>query len=164
LIEMGYVAAPFGVQGWVKIKVATEHTDSLDDYSHIYLKLKNGDVVNKKIENSFVRDNLFHAKFEGINDRDAAFDLRGSVVAVSRDEFPESAENEFYWVDLIGLNVINLQGEPLGIVKNLMETGANDVLVVKVDENERLIPFVAQYIIQVDIANKQITVDWGLDY
>ncbi|RTL13272.1 MAG: ribosome maturation factor RimM [Neisseriaceae bacterium] len=164
LIDMGYIANAFGIQGWVKIKTATEYSDSLDEYAQVYLKLKDGTILSKKIEKSFARDGVFHAKLAGINDRDAAFALKGIIIAVDREEFPDLDDDEFYWVDLIGLNVINVQGESLGIVKDLMETGANDVLVVKLEQEERLIPFVAQYVVKVDMQNKQIIVDWGLDY
>ncbi len=165
LVEMGYIAAPFGIQGWVKIKTTTEYVDSLDDYSALYLRNQSGKIVAKTIEKSFVRDNIFHAKFADISNRDDALLLRGSVVCVSKDEFPETEEDEFYWVDLIGSKVVNQQGESLGVVKTLMETGANDILVVK-DENkvERMIPFVAQYVLDVNLEKQQITVDWGLDY
>ena len=101
LVDMGYVAGPFGIQGWVKIKVTTEYDDSLDDYKQIYLKLVNGDVVAKKIEKSFARDGVFHAKLSGVDDRDVAFSLKGALVAVDREHFPTLEENEFYWVDLI---------------------------------------------------------------
>ena len=164
LIDMGYITGPFGIQGWVKIKVTTEYDDSLDDYENIYLKLPDGKVVSQTVEKNFARDGLFHAKLAGVADRDAAFALKGATVAVSREQFPELDEDEFYWVDLIGLNVINLQGEALGMVKDLMQTGASDVLVIRDADQERLVPFVAQYVINVDMANKQITLDWGLDY
>lgn len=165
LVDMGYIAGAFGIQGWVKTKVATEYVDSLVNYSNIYLKLADGRTINKKIEGSSVKNGIFHVKFEGINDRDAAFSIRGATIAVERTEFPELELDEFYWVDLIGSNVINLQNESLGIVKSLLETGANDVLVARdADKTERLIPFIAQYVIEVDIKNKQIIVDWGLDY
>ena len=164
LIDMGYIANAFGIQGWVKIKTATEYSDSLDEYARVYLKLKDGTILSKKIEKSFARDGVFHAKLAGVDDRDAAFALKGTIVAVDREEFPDLDEDEFYWVDLIGLNVINVQGESLGVVKDLMETGANDVLVAKLEQEERLIPFVAQYVVKVDMQNKQIIVDWGLDY
>lgn len=164
LIDMGYVASPFGIQGWVKIKAATEYTDSLDEYENIYLRLPTKQLVETTIENSFVRDGIFHAKLSGVNDRDAAFALRGATVCVCRDDFPEPDDDEYYWADLIGLSVVNLQGEELGQVKELMETGANDVVVVSDGETKRLIPFVAQYIIDVSLDKKQITVDWGLDY
>jgi 16S rRNA processing protein RimM len=164
LVEMGYIANAFGIQGWVKIKVTTEFSDSLDEYSVIYLKMPNGSVVSKKIETSFVRDDIYHAKFSGINDRDSAFALRGAVVAVDRAEFPNLDDDEYYWVDLLGLTVVNLDNDNLGTVTSLMETGANDVLVVKSDDKQHLIPFVAQYIIEVKQAEKQIIVDWGIDY
>lgn len=165
LIEMGYIATAFGIKGWVKIKCTTEYDDSLSDYDVIYLRLPNKQLLDKKIENSFVRDGIFHAKFLGVEDRDAAFALRGATVCVDRQEFPEPEEDEFYWVDLIGLSVVNQQEESLGIVKDLMATGANDVLVVIDDaKTERLIPFVSAHVLNVDLTNKQITVDWGLDY
>ncbi|MDD3266396.1 MAG: ribosome maturation factor RimM [Burkholderiales bacterium] len=165
LIEMGYVATAFGIQGWVKIKCTTEYEDSLNDYEVVYLRHPNKKLETKKIENSFVRDKIFHAKFDGINNRDAAFALRGATVCVDRNDFPEPLEDEFYWVDLIGLLVVNQQNEQLGVVKDLMATGANDVLVVlNEDKTERLIPFVAAHVLNVDLPNKQITVDWGLDY
>jgi 16S rRNA processing protein RimM len=164
LVEMGYIAAPFGIQGWVKIKVTTESVDSLDGYKVIYLKDQQGIISEQKIEKSFAKDNILNAKLANTSDRDAAFALRGSVVCVSRVDFPKPAEDEFYWIDLIGLNVINSQNESFGVVKNLMETGASDVLVVSDGEVERLIPFVAQFILDVSLEKQQITVDWGLDY
>jgi len=163
LISMGYITGPFGVKGWVKVKVSTEYSDSLDDYPEVYL----GNSQNwstKKIESSFARDGIFHAKFEGVNDRDAAFALKGKTIAVPRDQFPDAEEDEYYWVDLIGLEVLNLDNEYLGKVTELMETGANDVLVVKDDKLQRLIPFVARHVTKVDLQQKQIIVDWGLDY
>ena len=170
LIGMGYVANSFGLQGWVKIKVDTECSDSLDSYKQIYLQLKDGTILSKKVEDSFARESIFHAKLNAINDRDAALALRGATVLVPRDEFPVLDSDEFYWVDLIGLKVVNLQGEELGMVKDLMQTGASDVLVVQaakdqaVSAEQRLIPFISQFIIAVDMAKKQISVDWGLDY
>jgi 16S rRNA processing protein RimM len=164
LIDMGYIATAFGIQGWVKIKVATEYADSLNDYSQIFLRLVDGNIVQQKIEDGFAREGVFHAKFAGITNRDQAFALKGATVLVDRQEFPSLDANEYYWVDLIGLAVVNQQGHSLGTVKNLMETGANDVLVVIDGTTQRLIPFVAQYVVNVDMANKQISVDWGLDY
>lgn len=164
LIEMGYVSSVFGIKGWVKIKTTTEYDDSLDDYENIYLKYPNGTVEVRQIENSFVRDGIFHAKLIGIDDRDVAFGLKGAVICADRDDFPAPEEDEFYWVDLIGLAVKNLQNEDVGVVKELMETGANDVLVVIKDKEQRLIPFVSKHVINVNLEQKEIIVDWGLDY
>jgi len=163
LVPMGYITGPFGIKGWVKVKVSTEYSDSLDDYPEVFLGADN-DWKSVKIESSFARDGIFHAKFEGVDDRDAAFSLRGKTIAVLREQFPEAEEDEYYWVDLIGLSVVNLEGENLGKVTELMETGANDVLVVKDDGLERLIPFVARHVTKVDLQQKLIIVDWGLDY
>jgi 16S rRNA processing protein RimM len=99
----------------------------------------------------------------GCNDRDSAAGFRGREVAVSRSEFPQAAENEFYWADLVGLSVVNTAGEDLGVVARVFETGANDVLVVEGDR-ERLIPFIEAVIQQVDLAGRTIRVDWGSDY
>jgi 16S rRNA processing protein RimM len=88
---------------------------------------------------------------------------RGRDVAVPRSTFPDAAANEFYWADLIGLKVVNEQGEDLGTVARLLETGANDVLVVEGDR-ERLIPFTEHVIRNVDLPGRMIRVDWGTDY
>ena len=165
LIDMGYIANAFGIQGWVKIKTATEYSDSSDEYTQVYLKLKDGTILSKKIEKSFARDGVFHAKLAGVDDRDAAFALKGTIVAVDREEFPDLDEDEFYWADLIGLEVINTVGERLGKVAGLIETGANDVLrVVGDDEVERLLPFVAAVVLAVEKEAGLIRVEWGSDW
>jgi len=104
------------------------------------------------------------AQLEGINDRDQAFALRGYEVAVPRSQMPAAADDEYYWVDLVGLEVRNTQDERLGVVERLFATGANDVLVVKDGDTERLLPFVAAIVLKVDRVAKVITADWGLDY
>lgn len=164
LVSMGYITGAFGIKGWVKIKVSTRSADSLSGYADIYLQLKDGKLILGKIESGFVRDGIFHAKLAGIDDKEAAMLLKGATLAVARDQFPQPEEGEYYWVDLIGLEVHNLNGDYLGCVTELMETGANDVLVVTDAGNKRLIPFVMAYVTKVDLQNKQIIVDWGLDY
>ena len=103
------------------------------------------------------------AQMQGSEDRDAAARLRGNEVAVPRSALPAAKDNEFYWADLIGLKVENVAGQDLGEVVRILETGANDVLVVR-GEREHLIPFVAVVVNDVDIANGVIRVDWGADY
>lgn len=159
---MGRVAAPFGVQGWVKIQPFTEEVDGLADFPSWWL----GDGKSWRevaVEACNAHGVTLLAKLEGCNGRDAAAALKGSQVAVPRDALPRTAKDEYYWSDLIGLAVVNLQGEPLGKVSGLLETGANDVLVVQ-NGQERLIPFIAQYVVEVDIAGGQVRVDWGADY
>jgi 16S rRNA processing protein RimM len=105
-------------------------------------------------------------KLKGVNDRDAALALKSKHVAVPREEFPEADEGEYYWSDLIGLSVTNQQGIGLGLVSDVFETGANDVIVVKdpKDGKERLLPFVDQTILDVSIAEKTMSVDWPIEW
>lgn len=165
LVPMGYVAGPFGINGWIKIKISTESPESLSKYKTVYFSLDDGAPKAYKIEQFFVGNGVFHAKLHGIADRDMAMSLRGAKVLVDREQFPQLTNDEYYWIDLIGLTVLNRQNTPLGVVSSLMETGANDVLVVKANEKaDLLIPFVGKYIDKVDLINKQIIADWELDY
>ena len=104
----------------------------------------------------------------GIDDRTAAEALKGSRIFISRSSFPSVAKDEYYWVDLIGLDVINREGEALGVVKELLSTGPQTVLVMEYQLDgktaERMIPFVSVYVDEVDIAAKRIRVDWQTDY
>ena len=111
-----------------------------------------------------VRPAAITAKLEGIDDRTGAEMLRGCDVAVTREALGEAGEGEYFWVDLEGLEVVNRQGESLGRVDGLTRGGGADVLVVKGEDRERLIPFVADYVIQVDREAKRITVDWEAGY
>ncbi len=162
LVVMGRVAAPFGVQGWVKIQPFTGEVGGLAEFSTWWL----GDGENWRevtVKQCAVHGATLIAGLEGVVGRDAAAALKGKQVAVPRDALPKPAKNEYYWSDLIGLEVVNLQGEKLGKVSGLLETGAHDVLVVQGDQ-ERLIPFIEQYVVDVDLAGGQVRVDWGLDY
>ncbi len=104
------------------------------------------------------------ARLEGYEDRDQARLLMNTEIGVRREQLPPTAPGEYYWQDLQGLEVMNLEGEPLGTVDHLMETGANDVLVVR-GERERLIPFVLDKIVmRVDLDAGVIQVDWDKDY
>ncbi|MFC4159751.1 ribosome maturation factor RimM [Chitinimonas lacunae] len=160
---MGYIAAAFGVQGWVKVVADTEYADSLFDYSTWWLG-RDGQWQAFELEEAGLQPKNVIAKLSGINDRDAAFALKGMTIAVPRSAMPAAEEGEYYWADLIGLEVVNLAGESLGRVDKLFETGANDVLVVRDGSIERLLPFVATVVLDVDLAAGKIKVDWGLDY
>lgn len=164
LVVMGFVRGAFGVRGWVKIQADTEHADSLFDYPQWWLKQKNGEWKSFTFEDGAVQPKALVVKFEGVDDRDVAEAMRGMQIGIPRADLPTPPDDEFYWVDLLGLEVVNRDNVVLGKVHNLLETGANDVLVVRGDAEERLIPFVSDYIVDVDLAAKRITVDWGLDY
>ena len=161
LVSMGKIVSAFGIHGWVKIKTSADPYN-LQKYNALHV-LINNQVRMLKIENFSAHGDVLHTKFIGVNDRDQALALKGAVVSVSRDDFPVLAADVYYWTDLIGLKVINQQQELIGTVDNLMDTGANSVLVIK-GERQHLIPFVANYVIDVDMQNKCIIVDWGLDY
>ena len=111
-----------------------------------------------------VHGKVLVAKLEGIADRTAAEKYKGQLIAVPRAELPEREEGEYYWSDLVGMSVENLAGEKFGMVDSLLETGANDVLVVKGERGETLIPFIGAVIQQVDLKKKTIRVDWFADY
>ena len=163
MVIMGKVVAAQGIQGWVKVQTFTEYLDSLLDYDTWYVGNEQEWRPLQVLE-ADVHGKVLVAKLEGIADRTAAEKYKGQLVAVPRAELPEQEEGEYYWSDLIGLKVENLAGESFGAVESLLETGANDVLVVKGERGELLIPFIGSVIRQVDLKNKTIRVDWQADY
>jgi 16S rRNA processing protein RimM len=159
---MGRILGPFGIQGWVKLRAFTETPDGLADHPSWWLRTKAG-WKSAVLEDFKVRPAAVSAKLQGVDDRNAAEFLGGTDVAVTREELGEAQEGEIFWVDLVGLAVVNLQGEELGQVEELLRTGGSDVLVVR-GERERLIPFVADFVKSVDREAKRITVDWEAGY
>ena len=159
---MGHVSAPFGVRGWIKVRPYTEMLDSLLDYPVWWLG-KEGAWREYKVLEADVPSKGLIASLEGSNGREMAEMLQGSQVALPREQLPKAQDNEYYWSDLIGLNVINAQGVVLGTVSELLGTGANDVLVIQGDR-ERLVPFVNPLVLEVDLAKGLITLDWDADY
>jgi len=163
LVIMGFVRGAFGIKGWVKLHADTEYADSLFDYPVWWLG-RLGDWKPYTFENGAVQPKALAAKLEGVESRDAAEALRGMQVAVPRSELPEAGDDEYYWADLIGLSVVNKDGVTLGKISSLMETGANDVLVVDGEHGRKLIPFVDQFVLEVKLQDAVMLVDWGLDY
>ena len=160
---MGRVTVPFGVKGWVKIHTLTADPESLCDYP-VWRLGRNGSWREVRVLSSKLQGNVLVAQLEGVTDRDAAAALRGSDVAVPRSELPAAQDGEFYWADLIGLKVVNAARYEFGRVERILQTGANDVLVVKGGTGETLIPFIAGVIKAVQVAAGEIEVDWGEDY
>ncbi|GHD69575.1 ribosome maturation factor RimM [Jeongeupia chitinilytica] len=160
---MGYVSGAFGIRGWLNVVADTEFADSLLDYETWWLK-RNGEWHAYVLEEGAVHTKKLAAKLVGVDDRDAAFALKSCEVAVPRSLMPAADEGEYYWADLVGMTVVNTAAESLGVVDKLFATGANDVLVVRDGETERLLPFVAPVVLKVDTEARSITVDWGLDY
>ena len=162
MVIMGRIVAPYGIYGWLKIQPDTEALDGLGDYATWWLG--RGDKWRQfELETVKTHGNVLLAKLKGISGRDEAFVLKGSQIAVPREALPTAAEGEYYWSDLIGLRVINQQQIDLGEVIDVFETGANDVLVVQ-GERERLLPFVDQVVLEVDLAAKAMQVDWDAEF
>src|SRR5687768_2007074 len=167
---MGRVIGPYGVAGWIKVFPYTENIDGLLDYPKWWLGRGDGNWRVFKVAGSEVHGNVLTALLEQYEDRTEAMRLKGLEVAIPRSQLPvlsKSGKDGYYWSDLIGLEVVNLQGEELGKVAGLLETGANDVLQVQSledGEGERLIPFIDQVIVKVDLKARRIMVDWGADY
>jgi 16S rRNA processing protein RimM len=159
---MGRITAPFGIKGWVKLQPFTASAENLLAYPKVWVAT-GAAWQEHTIEHAQVQGTSVVAKLTGCDGRDAAARYRGREVAVPRAALPAPADNEFYWADLIGLQVVNVEGEKLGRVDEIFQTGANDVLVVKGDR-ERLIPFTEQVIRRVDTAGGVIHVDWSSDY
>jgi 16S rRNA processing protein RimM len=162
MVVMGRVTAPFGVQGWVKIHPLCAPVTNLCRFPLWWLE-RAGEWRPTTVLAAKAHANSLVAHLEGIGDREAALALKGTAIAVPRDELPAPASGEFYWADLIGLSVRNTAGHVFGDVADVMETGANDVLVVG-SRRETLIPFIADVIRKVDLAARTIDVDWGADY
>jgi len=159
---MGRVAAPYAVKGWIKVQPFTEYLDSLLDYDFWWLGHEEGRKKGwreYRVLEGKVHGQTLLVQLEGVDGRDAAEALKGLDVAVDRAEFPETDADEYYWDDLIGLDVVNTEGVALGKVEGLLETGAHDVLRVA-GERERLIPFVDAYVREVDQTGGRILVEW----
>lgn len=158
-VDLGTVKAVFGTRGWVKIHSETRPRDAIFDYSRWLLGARDDWRVYKLLEWRAQGPALI-ARLSGVDDRDAAEALVGKRIAVDAADLPPAPAGSYYWRDLIGLDVVNLAGERLGIVKSLAETGSNDVLCVRGDR-DRFIPFVVGiYIVEVDLNARRITVDW----
>ena len=157
---MGRIAGSFGVGGWVKVRTFTETAASLADYEEWIVHTREG-WRTIPLEGFEVHSKGPVAKLAGCADRDAADALRGAEVAIPREAMGDAGEGSLYWVDLVGLEVVNVDGERLGRVEELFEAGDTSVMVLKdADAKEVMIPFVAAYVKAVDPQAKRITVDW----
>lgn len=168
LITVGRVLGAHGVKGWVKIRSFTDPEEQLFNYAPLYLLQRSGRVAFD-VEARKALTKGWSVKLKALDDRNAAELLKGIDIVMPAATLPELADDEYYWRDLIGMEVVS-NGVLLGIVSNMLETGANDVLVVKstdesVDGQERLIPFLLdRFVIGVDKASNTIEVDWDPEW
>lgn len=165
-VTLGKVGAVYGIKGWLKIHSFTDDQEAILDYFPWSLKLGNK-IQSVEITDWRKHNNGLVVKVAGIDDRDVAQKLVGSEIFVSEEALSDLPDGEFYWRDLIGMAVVTDKGYDLGRVSDIMETGANDVLVVKANlkdgfgKKERLIPYLMdQVILSISAEDKQICVDW----
>lgn len=173
-IEVGRVADAWGIKGWFKVLPYSADPEALFTSKRWFLlptekgvKTFDGCALLTVKESKTHSDSVV-ANAQGIDDRSAAEALRGARIFISRSSFPTAGTDEYYWVDLIGLDVINRQDESMGTVRELLSTGPQTVLVLEylVDgkPQERMIPFVSAYVDDVDLKARRIRVDWLADY
>ena len=186
-VRMGKLVGVWGVKGWLKVFSYTRPRKNIGQYTHWLLvpsseRKRNKSSAQKSqaiqatavsVKNCKVQGQNIVACIDGIDYRDQAENLVGFEVYIEKNQLKPLKKDEFYWSDMIGCDVINTQDEALGKVTSIMETGANDVLVVQQDAQdqdgqnnllEHLIPYSEEIVISVDAENNLIQVDWGLDY
>ncbi|MFD0667211.1 ribosome maturation factor RimM [Ramlibacter sp. MAHUQ-53] len=173
-VEVGRILDAWGIKGWFKVLPHSASPEALFSSKRWFLqpaekgaKTFSGTVLLKVREAKDHSDSVV-ACAQDIDDRNAAEALKGARIFIPRSSFPTAGDDEYYWVDLIGLAVVNREGAALGQVTDLLSTGPQTVLVVGYEEEgkarERMIPFVAAYVDGVDLPGKRITVDWQADY
>lgn len=156
-VVLGEVSAHYGVRGWVKVFSHTRPLENILDYTSWWLRVR-GNWQKIELAEGRVHGKGIVVRFDNTNSREQAEAYLKAEIAVERDELPKG--DGYYWSDLIGLRVETLDGELLGKVDHLFETGANDVVVVRGDR-ERLIPWVRdQFIKDIDLDGGVIRVDW----
>ena len=155
---MGRVAGSYGVRGWVKVAPDGGSEESLALAKEWWIGADAYGVSGAKVHGATVV-----GKLAGIETREQALVLKGRTVAVRREALPEPEEGKYYLADLVGLEVVNEQGVPLGVVMRTYSNGAQDVIEVAGDKT-RLIPWVAAVVKEVDLLKKQVRVEWGADW
>ena len=173
-IEVGRIADAWGVKGWFKVLPHSASPEALFSSKRWYLlptergtKTFTGTLL-LRVREAKEHSGTIVASAHEVDDRSAAEALKGARIFIPRSSFPTASTDEYYWVDLIGLQVVNREGVALGQVKELLSTGPQTVLVIEYTEDgksmERMIPFVSAYVDGVDLPGKRITVDWQADY
>ncbi|MGE0348018.1 ribosome maturation factor RimM [Hydrogenophaga sp.] len=181
-VELGRIQDAWGIKGWVRILPHSADTSALLASSEWFLQPPEArfargfsafsGCVGVSVSEIKPHTDGLVAQLQGVDDRNMAEALRGVRIYLPRSAFPATPEGEYYWVDLIGLDVVNREGVHLGVVRDLMPTGPTSVLVLEYAEAvdgaeqtaERMIPFVDAYVDNVDTVARRITVDWQPDY
>ena len=173
-VQVGRILDAWGIKGWFKVQAYSGQPEALFNAKQWLLKSEGPKAGRRTLKMLSVREHGegIVASAEGITDRNGAEALRGWELWVSRADFPRTDDGEYYWIDLIGLDVVNREGQALGRVIGLLDTGPHAVLRIlppgvvepaKPDQ-ERLIPFVEAFVDDVSLESRQIRVDWGVDF
>lgn len=174
-VAVGRIAGAFGVKGWIKVQPFSLDAAALMSSELWWLSSETPRPqplpASLKVLSLREQGEYLVAQVEGVDERNGAEALRGVTLSVPRSAFPKTPDGEYYWIDLIGLTVQNLQGQALGQVIGLIDTGPHCVLRIAppgvekpAPAEEVLIPFISQYGCEVDLAARQIRVDWALDW
>lgn len=165
-LVVGKIGAPYGVKGWVKITTYTQEQDGIFAYTPWLL----GQVQEGKtyvVDQWRTHNKGLVAKLVGVDTRDDAESIKNLEISIKAEQLPQLADDDFYWRELVGMQVVTEQGYSLGVVKELFETGANDVMLIRANLNdafgqkERMVPYLLDQVVkQVDRQAKTIKVDW----
>jgi len=163
-VVLGRITAHFGIKGWVKLQSFTRPPEEIFEFGT--WKLAGDESVRLELREYKRQGRNLQVAFKGMRTREETDHLIGELIGVDVDSLPALPTGQFYWRDLIGLKVLGSDGKKLGVVREMMETGANDVAVVRRDgcEEEILIPWVEQVVTRVDLENGKVMVDWDPDY
>ncbi|MGM0563290.1 MAG: ribosome maturation factor RimM [Pseudomonadota bacterium] len=161
-LVVGKLGGPHGVRGWIKVLSYTDPRENLFDYAPWQLE-RDGQWRHFEVEAGKPQGKGWIVKLVGVDDRNAAEALIHCRIAIEERQLPELDEGEYYWRDLIGLTVVTEGGQALGEVSGLMETGANDVLVVR-GERQRLVPYIDPVVRSIDLERREIRVDWDPEF
>jgi 16S rRNA processing protein RimM len=163
-VILGRVSGVHGLRGWVKVYAETRTREDILRYQPWYLREPSGWQARRPVEGRVQSSGVVVVRLEGVESIDQARTLIDAEIAVKRAQLPKPKRGEYYWSDLEGMKVVTVEGAELGTVNHLFETGANDVLVVRDGERERLIPFTKGAVKKVDLVAREIRVDWDPEF
>lgn len=168
LMVIGKIVSVHGVRGEVKVFSFTDPIDNLLDYTAWTLR-RDGEIRQIELTSGRLQNKVLVAKLKGLDDREEARLLAGFEICVLRNLLPDLTDGEYYWYQLHGLKVIDQLGQLLGRIDHLLETGANDVMVIKpcadsLDDRERLLPYTGQCVLAIDLVAGEMQVEWDADF
>ena len=163
VVIMGKIVGPHGIKGWLKVPPFTEEIGTLSEYPQWLVSEDEKHWASYKVEKTIIKDKTLLVKLSGIDDRNGSESVNKNMIGILKEELPKLDSDTYYWSDLIGLDVQNEAGYYFGTIKTMMETGSNDVMVIK-GEKEFLIPYLPDVVIKVDLEAKKVLVEWDENY